>query len=285
MKKNIFAYLMILPGMWTLSSCTEDVGTEPGNDSQPSAIVYQYTVTAADGDYDADTDVRIRIAANSAASEVYYLAESTSSKEASVTSSGIDSYRQHVVEQGTKVTLTDGVADVILTGLLNANTITVVAKSVNGTLTSQETSFFGVHWMDVCKGKVNAPLFDGTNKFTWSDGEFMLQKREDKPLSYRVKDVFKKGYHVFIEKEEEVLSEGADDFFEITDLSFSYAMMTKAPTPYSLGDYGTISFAGLPDYQYYCRMYEDNFIAIYSQLSVSAGTWGSADFFYFSPLE
>ena len=62
-------------------------------------------------------------------------------------------------------------------------------------------------------------------------------------------------------------------------------MMMKAPTPYSLGDYGTISFAGLPDYQFYCCMYEDNFIAIYSLLSVSAGTWGSADFFYFSPVE
>lgn len=58
-------------------------------------------------------------------------------------------------------------------------------------------------------------------------------------------------------------------------------MMTKVSTPYSLSDYGTISFAGLPNYQFYCRMYEDNFITIYSQLSVSADTWGSADFFIF----
>lgn len=283
MKKNIFTYLLISLGIWTLSSCTEEVGTEPGNDSVPSAIVYQYSITAADGDYDADTDVRIRIAANSAASEVYYLAESTASKESAVANSGIESYRQRVVEQGTKVTLTDGVADVILTGLLNANTITVVAKAANGTLTSQETSFFGIHWVDICKGEVKAPLFDGSNKFTWGAGEFTLQQREDKPLSYRVKDVFRKGYHVFIEKESEVLSEGADDFFGLTDLKFSYAMMTKTATPYSLGDYGTISFAGLPDYGYYCRMYENNLVAIYAQLSVSAGTWGNPDFFYFSP--
>lgn len=63
MKKNIYAYFFLLLGIYAFSLYTEEVGTEPGNDNTPSAIVYQYKVTAEDGDYDTDTDTHIRIAA------------------------------------------------------------------------------------------------------------------------------------------------------------------------------------------------------------------------------
>ena len=286
MKKNIYVYFFMLLGIYAFSSCTEEIGTEPGNDKTPSAIVYQYQVTAEDGDYDADTDVHIRIAANSAASEVYYLAESTASQKASIESGGIEAYRQHVVEKGTKATLTDGIADVYLTGLRNENMITVVAKGSNGVLTSQETSFFGINWKDVCTGKMKAPLLNGSYTYTWSTGNVVLQQREDKPAEYRIKNAYGKGLHISLTKGRESYNEGEDDFFGIPNMDFSITRMTTSPTPYSHKDYGTISLSDAgDDYASYCRMYEDYFIAIYSACTVSAGRLTDYDFFRFLPEE
>lgn len=286
MKKNIYIYLSMLLGICTFSSCTEEPGTEPGNDTTPSAIVYQYQVTPEDGDYDADTDVHIRIAANSATSEVYYLAESTASQEAFVEANGIEAYRQHVATNGQKAALTDGIADVILTGLLNANTITVVAKGNNGTLTSQATSFFGIIWKDICTGKIKAPLLDGTLNYTWGNEDLVLQQREDKPSELRIKNAYGKGYNINLTKDSKVYSEGEEDFFEMPNAKFSFIRMTTSPTPYTYGNYGTVSLADAgDDNASYCRIYENNFIGIYSAATVSAGRLTDYAFFYFSPNE
>lgn len=286
MKKSIYAYFMMLLGVCAISSCTEEVGTEPGNDSTPTATVYQYAVTAADGDYDADTDVHIRIAANNATAEVYYLAESTASKQATVESSGIEAYRQQIVEKGMKVELKDGVADIIVTGLLNDNTITVVAKGNNGTLTSQETTFFGIYWKSVCTGKLYAPLLDGTLQYTLSEGDFTLQQRDDDPLAYRIQNAYGKGYSINMTKGSDVYNEGASDFFGMPNTNYSIMRISTSPTPYSYGDYGAISLSdGGDSYASYCRMYENNFIGIYSALTVSAGRLTDYDFFQFVPNE
>lgn len=286
MKKNIYAYLLMLLGIYTFSSCTEETGMEPGNDSTPSAIVYQYKVTAEDGDYNTDTDVHIRIAANSATSEVYYLAETSDKHEAAVAANGIEAYRQQVAQNGTKVTLTDGVADIIITGLLNDNTITVVAKGNNGVLTSQSIGFFGINWQDVCTGHIKAPLLDGTYDYTWSTNELVLQQREDKPSDYRIKDAYGKGYNISFVRGSGSLNEGEDDFFGLPNMNYSPIRMNTSPTSYSHSTYGAISLSdGGDSYAFYCRIYENNFIGIYSACTVSAGRLTNYAFFEFLPTE
>lgn len=286
MKKKIYAYFLMLLGVYALSACTEDEGTEPGNDSTPTATVYQYAVTAEDGDYDADTDVHIRIAANNATAEVYYLAEKTADKTANVASKGEEGYREYVVSNGTRADLTNGIADIILTGLLQDNTITVVAKDSKGTLTAQETTFFGVVWKDICNGRIKAPLLDRSFNYTWSNEDVVLQQREDQPATFRIKNVYGKGYHINLNKENEVYTEGENDFFGCNGMNFSFVRMPASPTPFSYGDYGTVSLqdAG-DDYASYCRMYEDYYITVYSKCTVSAGALTNPAFFYFLPNE
>lgn len=286
MKKNIYAYLLMLIGIYTFSSCTEEAGTEPGNDNIPSAVVYQYKVTAEDGDYDADTDVHIRIAANSATSEVYYLAESTAAQKASVEANGIEAYRQQIVQNGTKVTLSDGIADIILTGLLNDNTITVVAKGSNNTLTSQSVTFFGINWKDVCTGRIKAPLLDGTFNYSWGAEEVVLQQREDQPSEYRIKNAYGKGYHINMTRGNELYNQGQNDSYGRVDMDFSLIRMATSPTPYSYQTYGVISLSdGGDGFASSCRIYEDNLIVIYSACTVSAGRLTDYDLFQFSPVE
>lgn len=287
MRKNIYIYLAMLPGICNLSSCTEEAGTEPGNDSMPSAIVYQYKVTAEDGDYDPDVDVRIRIAANSATSEVYYLAERTAAKDSAVEAGGEEAYMRHVVEAGSKAALAGGTADVILTGLLHDNTITVVAKGANGMLASQETSFFGIYWKDVCEGRIKAPLLDETLDYTWSTGNVTLQQRDDSSSVYRIKNAYGKGYDIVLAKGSETYNEGEDDFFGMAGENFSTVRMpAPAPTPYSYGEYGPVSLSDAgDDYAGYCRMYDGYFIFVYSACTVSAGRLTDYDFFQFSPAE
>lgn len=284
MKKYIYSLFAVLFATAALTSCTEENGTEPGNDSTPTATVYKYAVTAADGDYDADTDVHIRIAANNATDEVYYLVEKTADKTANVSSKGEEGYWEYVVSNGTKANLTDGIADIILTGLLKENTITVVAKGNKGKLTAQETTFYGITWKDVCTGRIKAPLLDGSLSYTWGNEDLVLQQREDQPATYRIKNAYGKGYHINFTKGEEVYTEGDQDFFRRYGMNFSITRMTTSPTPYTYGSYGTISLSDAGDnYASYCRMYEDYYITAYSCCTVSAGRLTDYAFFYFSP--
>ena len=44
MEKYMNRLLIALLGMATMSSCKDDEGTEPGNDSNPNIVLYQYAV-------------------------------------------------------------------------------------------------------------------------------------------------------------------------------------------------------------------------------------------------
>ena len=74
MEKYMNRLLIALLGMATMSSCKDDEGTEPGNDSNPNIVLYQYAVESPN---DPDNDSAIRIAVNNKTSEIYYLAELT----------------------------------------------------------------------------------------------------------------------------------------------------------------------------------------------------------------
>ena len=85
MKRNIYRIFMGLLVLSSIISCSEEQGTEVGNDSEPSVIVYQYTPGE---DYNADNDIKLRIAANNRTQEAYYLYELTEDKEKYIATNG-----------------------------------------------------------------------------------------------------------------------------------------------------------------------------------------------------
>ena len=283
MKKNLFAYIIALLGITGFAACTEDVGTEPGNDPQPVVTLYQYT---ASSDYDADVTTQLRVAVNSRVSAVYYLAESTSVKEAYVEANGEDAYNQYVVDNGTQATLSDGVADITITDLIGDNTITVVGTGNDGTLCSASATFFGYTWSTLATGSVYAPYMDGTTAFSWASG-FELQQRDDDGNVYRIKDLYGSGYHLIFDADGDSTSEN-EDFFGLDGIGYRNITFETLATPYTYGSYGTISlqdwatYAAASDYLYYNRIYDDYNVTAYCTITVEAGAI-IAGFFYFQP--
>ncbi|MCI1647821.1 MAG: hypothetical protein LKI39_08245 [Bacteroides sp.] len=291
MKKSIFTYFLALLGIVAISSCSDDEGTAIGNDSKPAATVYQYPVTSSDGDYSTDSDVRIRIATNNKVENAYYLAETVTAKEAYISSNGEDGYNQYVVSKGIKVTFSDGVADIIVTDLFGNNAITVVAEGKNGELTSQETTFYGYKWNDICTGRLYARFLTGGSGQAWKTG-LTLQRRDDDPTIYRIKDAYGKGAHVFIYTQGDPTIESGDYYDGLVTITegVEYTTITipTVATPYTYSTYGTVSVTDYatytPDesYLYYNRLYDNNFIAAYCRYSVSVGVITS-NFVYFDP--
>ena len=46
MKKYIYSLFAVLLATATMTSCTEEEGSVPGNDAQPNVVVYAYTAKA-----------------------------------------------------------------------------------------------------------------------------------------------------------------------------------------------------------------------------------------------
>ena len=275
MKKKLFTYLLALVSMATFTACTEEAGTEPGGDSQPSVVLYQYTISASESNYNADNDTHLRVAVNNQVSNIYYLAEPTETYDAYIESNGEDAYRQYVVDNGTQATATDGVADIYVTGLFGAHTITVVGMGLNNALCSADVTFFGYTWNTLATGSVVAALLDGTFDFTIMPG-FTLQQRDDNPNFYRIPNLYGNGYHLVIQAQGEPETE-AGDFFQQEGVSYQTVTLQTLGTPYSYGDYGQISlsdyatYSGNQDYLYYNRLYANNYLYVQSIYTVSAG--------------
>lgn len=144
MRKYIYRLFAVLLTATVMTSCSEEEGTNPGSDATPSVLIYQYAVSDP---YNPDNDTFLRLAANSATREAYYLTEATAAMEENLASMGEDGYMNYVIENGEKVDGISGAsnADVYITGLSGANTITVVA--VNGNAKTYRTAHFtGLTW-------------------------------------------------------------------------------------------------------------------------------------------
>lgn len=274
MKKKLLAYLLALVGMATFTACTEEAGTEPGNDSQPVITLYQYTVSAAEG-YNPDNDTHLRVAVNNQAGCLFYLSEPSATRDAYVQANGEEAYNQYVVENGKRATVNDGVADIYVTGLFGENTITVVGVGIKNTLCAANATFFGYTWNTLATGRVVAALMDGTFEFTVASG-FTLQQRDDNPDVYRILDLYGAGSHLVIQAQGELQTE-TDDYFKQEGVSYKTVTLQTLGTPYSYGNYGQISlsdyatYAGDQSFLYYNRMYENNYLYVQSIYTVTAG--------------
>ena len=201
MKKYIYNLFMVLLAVATMTSCTEDLGTELGSDSMPAVTIYQYKAARPNNP---DNDLAVRFATNNKVSELYYLSEKTADKKAFITTNGEDSYLDHVIEKGIKVTEISGAsnADVVLKDLYGEYTITAVAVG-GGSKVAFNTTFSGLAWTDVVAGTYqfatqsiagspSSALMGMTSTPT------VLQVCTTDATLYRFKDVFGQGYHLKI---------------------------------------------------------------------------------------
>ena len=270
MKNNIYQLFIALLAFGFMTSCVEDWGTLPGNDSDPVATVFQYKPNRP---YNADNDVIIRVAANNKTVEAYYLAEKTA--DISMSESA---YMDKVVSTGTKLTDISGesIADVILTDLYGDYTITVVAVG-NGTKTSAKTTFSGLDWADVATGTyhfgVNANI---RNALGVSSRPTVLQVCTTDSKLYRFKDVFGTGYSMKINM---LTLKGHD-----ADGEYTFFRIPVTETGANYGSYGALSARDIGYWQgndtfvteggYESGMYADYYCFLYIQYFVSAGSAG-----------
>lgn len=281
MKKYIYSLFMAFLAVATMISCTEDEGTEPGNDSNPAITLYQYSVSKPNNP---DNDVALRFATNNRVSEVYYLAEKTEEREAYIKANGEDAYWDYVVEKGTKLTEVSGASniDVVITDLYGEYTITAVATS-GGVKASAKTVFTGLEWEDVVAGtyqfsEVSAPLSGVSSTPT------VLQVCTTDANLYRFKDVFGAGYHMKIN----LINFKATD----KDGEYQFFRVPVAETPFTFKNYGNVSVRDIGYWQgndafvteggYESGMYADYFCFVYVQYFVEAGSIGY-DYDFFIP--
>ncbi len=272
MKKYIYNLFMVLLATATMTSCTDDEGTESGNDTNPNIVLYQYKASRPNNP---DNDIVLRFAANSKTTEVYYLVEKTADKDVHITSMGKDAYMDYVVSNGTKVNDISGAsnADVIVTDLYGEYTITAVAVGENSK-TSAETTFSGLSWTDVVTGTYY--FFNAEKLGISPTSPTVLQVCTTDANLYRFKDVFGAGYHLKINL---IDYKGSNEGGE-----YQFFRVPATDTPYVYGNYGTVNVRDIGYFQnndafvteggYESGMYSNYNCFIYVQYYISAGNLG-----------
>ena len=248
MRKYINKLFAVVLATATITSCTVEEGTVPGNDKDPNVVVYSYT---AKKPYNEDNDVLLRLAFNSKVEEAYYLAEKATEKESKVASMGEQGYMDYVVSNGTKVADVTTEADLAITDLYGKYAITVVAVS-GAKKASAVAEFTGLEWDDVVTGTY---YFNVRTAITGESAPTTLQVCTTDNTLFRLKDVFGKDSH-----------------------------MKFQLLPYTYGSYGTVSVrdigywqnnsAYVTDHGYESGMYEDNYCFFYIQYYCSGGSLG-----------
>jgi hypothetical protein len=273
MKKYIFQVCVMLCGALGFTACTEDEGTVPGNDAQPSIVIYQYS---AERPNNPDNDVQLRFATNNRTEEAYYFVEKADAKATRVASLGEDGYADYVVTNGTKLSV-DGESnvDVLITDLYGTYAITAVA--VNGTQKkSAEATFTGLDWEEGVPG-VYYFFSKAQNALGISSAETTLQKCTTDNTLYRFKDLYGSGYSLKINLLPDYTA--TDD-----DGTYTFFRIPATVTPYEYGSYGAISVrdvgywqgsaAWVTDNGYESGMYADGTCFLCIQYYVSAGSLG-----------
>lgn len=275
MKKYIYSLFAVLLTTACMTSCTEDEGTEPGNDPAPAVTIYQYATSRPNNP---DNDVILRLASNNKTTEAYYLAEKSSEKESRLASMGESGYADYVVSNGVKIEKLSGASttDVTLTDLYGAYTITVVAVSGNQKTTS-ETTFTGLEWTDVATGTYYygaSPNLIAALGLTSSPTT--LQVCTTDANLYRFKDVFAPGYSLKIRLIDYTGSDagGSYQFFRvpISDTPFEYG--TRGAVGVRDVGYWQGSDAFVTDNGYESGMYANHNCFVCVQYYVSAGNLG-----------
>lgn len=265
---------MMLFAVISFVGCSDEQGTEPGNDSKPVATVFTYSAELPN---DPDVDCQLRIATNSATKELYYLAEKTTEYEALLASGGESAVIENTINNGTSVSPNATTAtDVILKNLGGAYTIAVVAVNGN-TKTLSTGEFTGYAWVDVAKGTY-ASGYSNAAYFGFASVETTLQYKEADSTQYRFKDLFGSGQHLLLTKTEYTTSDGG-----------TYMRVAAQSTPFTYGSYGTLYVCDVATWQdndaYLDNvLYDNGYCYLWLQWYVTAGNTGYA-YDVFTPAE
>ena len=270
MKKYIYNLFAVVLATAAMTSCTAEEGTVPGNDKEPNVVVYSYT---AQKPYNEDNDVALRLAFNNQVESAYYLAEKASEKESRLASLGEEGYMDYVVSNGTKIGDVTSNTDLTLTDMYGKYAITIVVA--NGTKkTFASTEFTGKEWADVVTGTY---FFAVNTSVTGESAPTTLQVCTTDNTLYRLKDVFGKDSHMKIQLLPDYTA--TDD-----DGTYTYFRIPATETPFTYGNYGTVSVrdigywqgssAWITDNGYESGMYEDYSCFFYIQYFVSKGSMG-----------
>ena len=270
MKKYIYNLFAVVLATAAMTSCTAEEGTVPGNDKDPNVVVYSYT---AQKPYNEDNDVALRLAFNNQVESAYYLAEKASEKESRLSSLGEEGYMDYVVSNGTKIGDVTSNTDLTLTDMYGKYAITIVVA--NGTKkTFASTEFTGLEWADVVTGTY---FFAVNTSVTGESAPTTLQVCTTDNTLYRLKDVFGKDSHMKIQLLPDYTA--TDD-----DGTYTYFRIPATETPFTYGNYGTVSVrdigywqgssAWITDNGYESGMYEDYSCFFYIQYFVSKGSMG-----------
>ena len=270
MKKYIYSLFAVLLVTAAMTSCTVEEGTVPGNDKEPNVVLYSYTVKKP---YNEDNDIALRLAFNNQVESAYYLAEKASEKDSRVASMGEDGYMDYVVSNGTKIGEVTGNTDLTLTDMYGKYAITIVA--VNGAKkASASTEFTGLEWNDVVTGTY---YFAVRPDVTGESRPATLQVCTTDNTLYRLKDVFGQGANMKFQLLPDYTAKDADG-------TYTYFRIPATETPFTYGNFGTVSVrdigywqgssAWITDNGYESGMYEDYSCFFYIQYFVSAGNLG-----------
>ena len=270
MRKYINKLFAVVLATATITSCTVEEGTVPGNDKDPNVVVYSYT---AKKPYNEDNDVLLRLAFNSKVEEAYYLAEKATEKESKVASMGEEGYMDYVVSNGTKVADVTTEADLAITDLYGKYAITVVAVS-GAKKASAVAEFTGLEWADVINGTY---YFGVKPDVTGESRATTLQVCTTDNTLYRFKDVFGKDSHMKFQLLPDYTGTDADG-------AYTYFRVPATDTPFTYSNYGTVSVrdigywqgntAWITDNGYESGMYEDYTCYIAVQYYCSGGSLG-----------
>lgn len=269
MRKYINKLFAVVLATATITSCTVEEGTVPGNDKEPNVVVYSYT---AKKPYNEDNDVALRLAFNNKVESAYYLAEKASEKESKVATMGEEGYMDYVVSNGTKINEVASNTDLTLTDMYGKYAITVVA--VNGNKkASAVTEFTGLEWEDVVTGTYRfgvIPSVTGESRAT------TLQVCTTDNTLYRFKDVFGQDSHMKFQLLPDYTGTDADG-------AYTYFRVPATETPFTYSGY-TVSVrdigywqgnsAWITDNGYESGMYEDYTCYIAVQYYCSGGNLG-----------
>lgn len=220
MKKYIYSLFAVLLATATMTSCTEEEGTVPGNDSKPNVVMYTYKATKP---YNEDNDIAVRLAFNNKVEEAYYLAEKATEKEAHIASLGEEGYMDYVVSNGTKVADVTADADLTLTGMYGKYAITAVAVSGNQKAAAT-TEFTGLEWEDVVTGTYYFRICPDLLGMTTSATTLQICTSDE--TLYRFKDVFGKDAHMKIQLLPDYAATDADG-------TYTYFRIPAVDTPFT----------------------------------------------------
>lgn len=275
MKKYIYSLLTVFIATVAFTSCSDDEGTNPGNDPAPAVTIYQY---AASRPNNPDNDIVLRLATNDKTTEVYYLAEKTSDKEAHIASMGESGYMDYVVSNGVKAEGISGASstDITVTDLYGVYTITAVAMGGNQK-TSAEISYAGLEWTDVVTGTYHYGASPNLIKaLGLTTSPTTLQVCTTDATLYRFKDVFGAGYSLKIKL---IDNKGKDE-----DGEYQFFRVPATDTPFEYGSRGIVNVRDVGYWQgsdtfvteggYESGMYANYNCFVYVQYYVSAGSLG-----------